>query len=961
MFKPIPHRLAVALAALCLAGSAWSRPLEVRVIPVPRDLPHRGTEKAAVGDTVVLLGGPGTLEGRFEDGSGQPDLHGWQPVDVSSPPENHWHTDTYGMANLDPAEPENHGWWCGDLFPAPCNEGYGNRWRDNLDWYGTVADPGSSTLVRVTARLNVDMEAGYDWLALQVETAAGFIDIRTWDGDQQGIDVDETYLVSASDYVGAGADQIHLRWRVESDGSFSDEDCLLDTAGAAQLDLVAVYFDQSTGWNLIGSVETCEPGEPLQWTPVIIPGVGCFAKVWPVLDDLDPAADNLTPQLAFIDDGVVVPGTGGTLGETWTYGPGGYVVNNTGGLSEPEGTLLHNLVASPILAWPEGDYDCLLLEYDVYAHLPLNGAGCVVYGVVARSTTDPSGAAGWTDWRATGLVYFSDEPQYLRGSRDLFSLLEPGPKFVQVGFTVLELLNHAIDPTPGPYFDNVAIKACKSGPPILYVDQDAPGLGDGSSWEDAYVDLRDALNGLPDDGSEWQVWVAEGTYTPLSSDRGASFTLRSNLWLYGGFAGDETRLGQRDPDAHPSILSGDIGIAGDPTDNSYHVVMAQGGTGNQVLDGFVVRDGYADGATVDSFGGGLYVDQCSPTIANVNFTQNVANSGAGMFCYGNSHPRLTDVTFSQNSAGNQGGGLFVSNTSSTEQVNVIYHGNSAYFYGGGFCERGDGSTLTNVLFLENTCSNTGGGMYVAGSSNTTLINATIWGNTGGIAGGIANLSAGVVSIANTIIWGNTGGPWPEIYNSSGLPVISHSLIGGCGGSGGGWVPTFGIDDGGNLDEDPLLVNPAGGDLHLSSESPVIGMGDDGAIPSGVVSDLDGNPRIVGTSVDMGAFEWDGVSSVEDVPGQPRRSMLRNAVPNPFNPQTRISFGLQRETTVSLQVFDIAGRLVRVLIDGEVRDRGNHEIVWDGRDDNGNQMASGIYVCRLAAGGITETNKMMLVK
>jgi cytochrome c peroxidase len=84
------------------------------------------------------------------------------------------------------------------------------------------------------------------------------------------------------------------------------------------------------------------------------------------------------------------------------------------------------------------------------------------------------------------------------------------------------------------------------------------------------------------------------------------------------------------------------------------------------------------------------------------------------------------------------------------------------------------------------------------------------------------------------------------------------------------------------------------------------------------------------------------------------------VPNPFNPETRIRFVMPRRAAVTLSVYDLHGRLVQTLVDG-VHDGGEHWIVWRGRDAQGREMPSGIYVYRLNSGGITETNKMVLLK
>jgi len=89
--------------------------------------------------------------------------------------------------------------------------------------------------------------------------------------------------------------------------------------------------------------------------------------------------------------------------------------------------------------------------------------------------------------------------------------------------------------------------------------------------------------------------------------------------------------------------------------------------------------------------------------------------------------------------------------------------------------------------------------------------------------------------------------------------------------------------------------------------------------------------------------------------------LHPCFPNPFNPQTTIAFDVPREMSVSLQVFDVSGRLVDVLLDGQSAVRGRNEVVWQGRDMEDRAVPTGVYFYRLDAGSFTETQRMLLVK
>ena len=93
---------------------------------------------------------------------------------------------------------------------------------------------------------------------------------------------------------------------------------------------------------------------------------------------------------------------------------------------------------------------------------------------------------------------------------------------------------------------------------------------------------------------------------------------------------------------------------------------------------------------------------------------------------------------------------------------------------------------------------------------------------------------------------------------------------------------------------------------------------------------------------------------------PAACALRTIRPNPFNPMTTITMALPRSERVRLAVFDLRGRLVRVLVDEE-RAAGDHDVIWTGLDDRGHQVVSGVYVCRMAAGSFRESRRMTLVK
>jgi hypothetical protein len=211
-----------------------------------------------------------------------------------------------------------------------------------------------------------------------------------------------------------------------------------------------------------------------------------------------------------------------------------------------------------------------------------------------------------------------------------------------------------------------------------------------------------------------------------------------------------------------------------------------------------------------SFGGGVYVKSCTITISgNIITANNVVADGAGVAC----------------------------SQSSGEIVNNLVAGNSAGI------REGD----------------SGGGLdfYMCGSG-MKVINNTIIGNTAGEWGGGIQSWAGGPSISNCILWDNTAQIGPQVAANAGAsPIVRY-----CDVQGGTGQPWFGT---GCIDSDPLFEDSEG---RLSAGSPCIDVGDNSAI-AGIATDLDGNPRIVNGTVDMGAYEalpdsdGDGVPDNED--------------------------------------------------------------------------------------------------
>jgi hypothetical protein len=170
-------------------------------------------------------------------------------------------------------------------------------------------------------------------------------------------------------------------------------------------------------------------------------------------------------------------------------------------------------------------------------------------------------------------------------------------------------------------FQHTSVQAAGA---IWYVKADASGANTGTSWADAFTDLHAALSAA---GATDQIWVAKGVYKPSTSDKSVSFELKDGVALYGGFAGSETSLEQRDVLANPTVLSGDIdqndtvdsdGITNSYDDivgdNSRHVVTGHLLSSATVLDGFTITGGENN---TDASGSGIYILTASPILNNL--------------------------------------------------------------------------------------------------------------------------------------------------------------------------------------------------------------------------------------------------------------------------------------------------------------------------------------------------------
>jgi len=277
---------------------------------------------------------------------------------------------------------------------------------------------------------------------------------------------------------------------------------------------------------------------------------------------------------------------------------------------------------------------------------------------------------------------------------------------------------------------------------------------------------------------------------------------------------------------------------------------------------------FENNRAISACGGAIYCESSSPNVTGCTFSGNTANyHGGAVYCYDNSSPKVTNCMFSGNNASDRGGAIFCEKNSNPTVTNCTFSNNTANYYGGAIACDSSSPVLTNCIFSGNSVNSDGGAVYCCDSSSPTLTNCTFSGNSAAnfFGGAIACYFSSSATLNNSILWGNSAGSGGnEIYiaDSGSSCVLNYCCVDSTGYGFGTGVPTTTIDDSNHcVHDDPLFVNAANGDYHLQDTSPCIDAGDNTLVPSGVDTDLDGNPRIVdgnndGTQVvDIGAYEY----------------------------------------------------------------------------------------------------------
>lgn len=441
---------------------------------------------------------------------------------------------------------------------------------------------------------------------------------------------------------------------------------------------------------------------------------------------------------------------------------------------------------------------------------------------------------------------------------------------------------------------------------------------DGLKWSTAFKNIQPAIDAATEGDI---IYVAAGTYHPTqkvaefygenansatpTTDINRSFLLTRNIKLYGGFpvnASDATTMTDRDWTINQTILSGDFDNNDGPNfenmeENALHVVVMIKPTSEMLIDGFHIIGGGGDESKMVStiyignipvfqrYGGGIYafaMDDSSPVLSNLVIRNNwVEKDGGGFFNYsngGSASPAFVNVTMTNNYAKEIGGAIHNNGKTAANLIlrNVNLTGNEALEGGGFACiaEEYSAPEFENILISGNKANKNAGGYILAMGSyaQPTITNATICGNRATVNGGIGGLlvRAGGEArpyIKNSVIWGNKCNN--EEYNNlyvrsetqSANPVYTYSFIEGTD------LGETNLD--GNTD--PMFTDPIDADFaptvsdfgnyKLMPTSPLINKGNNA--DASLSFDLDGQDRIYGGTIDIGAYEAQTIDPVDN--------------------------------------------------------------------------------------------------
>jgi len=441
--------------------------------------------------------------------------------------------------------------------------------------------------------------------------------------------------------------------------------------------------------------------------------------------------------------------------------------------------------------------------------------------------------------------------------------------------------------------------------PLWTVDGENGSTGGDGSPERPFLYIQMGLNAAGDGDT---VLLAPGRYTGDMNTALSAYG--KSLLLLGGGAPGETVLdgeGRRrllvlDQGEGPGFQAENLSFTGGHDPERGGAVLVDGGAPRFVRCRF-------EGNRSEGFGGAIDARACSLVVSGCVFEDNAtAGRGGGI--------ALTAARAGIDAS------LFVGNTVSSGGTGI----------GGGAIAANGGALRIASSILSGNEAPVGGGLLLS-SCSAHLRQLNLWRNRAELRGGGLAALACELDCAGAVFWQDEAPEHAEIH----APEASTAALRHCLVQGG--YPGENI-----LDADPLFVDPEAGDFRLGEGSPCLGAG---PLEGAPLLDFHGElrPLPTGSAPDLGACESPlsgGTAAPED-----EAPLLRftGVYPNPFNPSTTISFELPAPAAARLLIFLPTGRLVATILD-ETLAAGEHRVTWTAQDENGQALASGVFLLRL---------------
>lgn len=459
---------------------------------------------------------------------------------------------------------------------------------------------------------------------------------------------------------------------------------------------------------------------------------------------------------------------------------------------------------------------------------------------------------------------------------------------------------------------------CNYGP--VYVDANASGANDGSSWIDAYTTIDAALAVA---GPNRNIWVAKGVYMPSAQNTPLEIN-DTSISIFGGFDGSESQLSDRDltliNTTNATVITGDMNgddIDGDFTsnksDNADRLILVD--ATNITIDGFVLENIYDNSSNALNQDNGVIYSRYNGastwienlSIKNCSFKNNYSNDflikGFGL----RDNFKLYNVSFTNNVSTGQS--IILLHTDRFNNIyadfsNVLFADNETKFSIINAYRIPDGSftnyrdldlIITNSSFINNNVVNVNNTSYgqaiIMGSDNTRghleINNSIFFGNT--LNGVYAD---------RDISYGTQGNHYELVINNSITQITNNG-----GASGAFAAPIFNnVQD---LDPNTVSLNLSADYKPTASSSYIIDQGDNSFYDTALFGDLDlaGNNRIFNTTVDLGAYEYDSTLGLEEV------NYTSNSIKLYPNPATDIVNIKTNQTIKNVTVFNVNGQKV----------------------------------------------------